>query len=77
MWALQNQWAHKAEQRTRNYYERGLRGPATWILVDGESIPVSIAIVGGEEHGQLHYICRGFHDLSRHSCNCELCQYSE
>ncbi|EIW59350.1 carbohydrate-binding module family 12 protein [Trametes versicolor FP-101664 SS1] len=63
VWALQN-WVHEAEQRTRDYYERGPRGPATWILVDGKNIPTNIAIVGGEEHGQPHYICRGFHDGS-------------
>ncbi|KAI0822071.1 carbohydrate-binding module family 12 protein [Trametes gibbosa] len=61
VWALQN-WVHEAEQRTRDYYERGPRGPATWLLVDGKNIPTNIAIVGGEEHGQRHYICRGFHE---------------
>ncbi|KAI0328989.1 carbohydrate-binding module family 12 protein [Cubamyces sp. BRFM 1775] len=63
IWALQN-WLHDAENRTRDYYQNGPRGPATWILVDGKNIPTNIAIVGGEEHGQPHYICRGFHEGS-------------
>ncbi|KAI0631944.1 carbohydrate-binding module family 12 protein [Trametes polyzona] len=64
IWALQN-WLHEAEQRTRDYYEHGPRGPATWVLVEDKNrIPTNIAIVGGEEHGQPHYICRGFHEGS-------------
>ncbi|KAI8971188.1 carbohydrate-binding module family 12 protein [Trametes punicea] len=63
IWALQN-WLHDAEMRTRDYYQNGPRGPATWVLVEGKDIPTNIAIVGGEEHGQPHYICRGFHEGS-------------
>ncbi|KAI0357544.1 carbohydrate-binding module family 12 protein [Trametes cingulata] len=63
IWALTN-WLQEAEQRTREFYEHGPRGPATWILVEGKNIPTNIAIVGGEEHGQPHYICRGFHEGS-------------
>lgn len=63
IWALQN-WLHEAEQRTRDYYEGKVRGPVTWILVDGKNIPTNIAIPGGEEGGTPHYICRGFHEGS-------------
>ncbi|KAL7279798.1 hypothetical protein ACG7TL_006205 [Trametes sanguinea] len=63
VWALQN-WLHEAQVRTQEYYQNGPRGPATWILVEGKNIPTNIAIVGGEEHGQPHYICRGFHEGS-------------
>ena len=61
---MQN-WLHDADVRTREYYEGRARGPVTWILVDGKNIPTNIAIPGGEEHGQPHYICRGFHEVSR------------
>ncbi|KAI0754755.1 carbohydrate-binding module family 12 protein [Daedaleopsis nitida] len=61
LWALQN-WLHDAEQRTRDYYEGRARSPVTWILVEGKNIPTNIAIPGGEEHGEPHYICRGFHE---------------
>ncbi|KAI0647853.1 carbohydrate-binding module family 12 protein [Trametes meyenii] len=63
VWALTN-WLHDAQQRTEDYYRNGPRGPVTWILVEGKNIPTNIAIVGGEEHGTPHYICRGFHDGS-------------
>lgn len=64
LWSLQN-WLHDAEQRTRDYYDGRARSPVTWILVDGKNIPTNIAIPGGEEHGEPHYICRGFHEVSR------------
>ncbi|KAH9924314.1 carbohydrate-binding module family 12 protein [Epithele typhae] len=63
VWALQN-WIHEGEQRTREYYEGRTRAPATWILIDGKDIPTNIAIAGGQEHGQPHYICRAFHEGS-------------
>ncbi|KAI0769071.1 carbohydrate-binding module family 12 protein [Trametes elegans] len=59
-WSAQN-WLQDAEQRTRDYYQNGPRGPATWLLVHGKDIPTNIAIPGGEEHGERHYICRAFH----------------
>ena len=65
VWALQN-WLHEADQRTREFYEGRARAPVTWILVDGgRNIPTNIAIVGGEEHGTPHYICRGYHEVGR------------
>ncbi|TFK89702.1 carbohydrate-binding module family 12 protein [Polyporus arcularius HHB13444] len=62
VWALQN-WLHDAEVRTREYQEGRARAPVTWILVDGKNIPTNIAIPGGEENGEPHYICRGFHEV--------------
>ncbi len=69
MWALQN-WLHDAEVRTREYQEGRARSPVTWILVDGKNIPTNIAIPGGEENGEPHYICRGFHEVSRNFVIC-------
>ena len=54
---------HEAEVRTREFYEGRARAPVTWILVDGKNIPTNVAIVGGEEHGTPHYICRGYHEV--------------
>ena len=64
VWALQN-WLHDADQRTREFYEGRARAPVTWILVDGRNIPTNVAIVGGEEGGSPHYICRGYHEVGR------------
>ena len=72
MWDLSN-WLHAAESRTRDFYEGRAQGPVTWVLVEGKNIPTDIAIAGGEEHGTPHYICRGWHEVSRSFGNCEVC----
>jgi hypothetical protein len=59
-WALQN-WLQEATERTRQFNEKGPRGPATWILNEGKHIPQA-AILGGEEKSWKLYICRAFHD---------------
>ncbi|KAH9948840.1 carbohydrate-binding module family 12 protein [Amylocystis lapponica] len=60
VWALQN-WLHEAEARTQDFFANGPRGPATWILNEGNSVPQG-AIPGGEQQGRTLYICRGFHE---------------
>ncbi|KAM5539432.1 hypothetical protein V8D89_006884 [Ganoderma adspersum] len=62
-WDVQN-WLHESEKRTADFWAGNIAGPVTWILVDGKNIPEQHAIVGGEEHGQSHYICRGWHEGS-------------
>ncbi|KAM5536934.1 hypothetical protein V8D89_009481 [Ganoderma adspersum] len=61
-WSMED-WLRESEQRTRDYWASGPRGPATWILVEGRNIPDG-AIIGGEEHGQYQYICRAWHEGS-------------
>ncbi|TBU23736.1 hypothetical protein BD311DRAFT_767899 [Dichomitus squalens] len=63
MWDLSN-WLRDAEIRTRDFYGGRVSSPVTWVLVEGKNIPTDIAIVGGEEHGTPHYICRGWHEGS-------------
>jgi len=60
VWALQN-WLQEAEARTQDFYNNGPRGPATWILAEGGSVPDG-AIPGGEQQGKPLFICRGFHE---------------
>ena len=69
-WDVQN-WLHESERRTADFWAGRVNGPVTWILVDGKNIPEQHAIVGGEEHGQPHYICRGWHEVSRGFDICE------
>lgn len=64
VWDVTN-WLHESEKRTADFWAGRAAGPVTWVLVDGKNIPAEHAIVGGEEHGQPHYICRGWHEVSR------------
>ncbi|KAJ7209569.1 carbohydrate-binding module family 12 protein [Mycena pura] len=61
-WALEN-WIHDAEARTAQYRQHGPRGPATWILSHDKEIPPE-AIVIGQEHSWMLYICRAFYEGS-------------
>ncbi|KAJ7755718.1 carbohydrate-binding module family 12 protein [Mycena maculata] len=66
-WALQN-WLHDAQVRTTEYYQRGPRSPATWLLVEGPQagkIPQGAIAVGqevGRESSWMLYICRAFYE---------------
>ncbi|KAI1794981.1 hypothetical protein LXA43DRAFT_971022 [Ganoderma leucocontextum] len=63
-WDIQN-WLHESERRTNDFWAGRAAGPVTWVLVDGKNIPAEQAIVGGEEHGTPHYICRGWHEIGK------------
>ena len=63
-WALSN-WAQDADQRTKQFYREGPRGPATWILNQGKTMPKD-AIVVSQEGDWTFYVCRAFHEV----CHC-------
>jgi len=59
-WSLQN-WLREAHTRTDDFHRNGPRGPATWVLTQGRSIPPHAIVVGQEKSWTL-YIARSFQD---------------
>ncbi|KAL4253455.1 hypothetical protein ABKN59_002090 [Abortiporus biennis] len=52
-WGLQS-WLKDAKARTVDFYRNGPRGPTTWVLTHGRSIPPG-ALKAGEEYGDPLY----------------------
>ncbi|KAL0956135.1 hypothetical protein HGRIS_002301 [Hohenbuehelia grisea] len=59
-WGLQN-WLAEARNRADDFQRNGPRGPATWVLTQGRSIPPHAIVVGKEKSWTL-YISRAFQD---------------
>jgi hypothetical protein len=54
-------WIRNAETAASRFHQDGPRGPTTWVLNRGKSIPQG-AITTGREHSWNLYICRAFYD---------------
>ncbi|KAI0790673.1 hypothetical protein C8Q75DRAFT_806071 [Abortiporus biennis] len=61
-WGLQS-WLKDAKARTEDFYRNGPRGPTTWVLTHGRSIPPG-ALKAGEEYGDPLYVCRAYYEGS-------------
>ncbi|KIY65687.1 carbohydrate-binding module family 12 protein [Cylindrobasidium torrendii FP15055 ss-10] len=59
-WSLSN-WAQDAENRRRDYHQRGPTGPATWILNSGKDMPRDAIRVMRSGDADI-YICRAFYE---------------
>ena len=58
-------WLRESEQRTRDYKAGRVKGPVSWILVEGMNIPERAIRSGEERDGNYTYICRAWYEVSR------------
>jgi len=59
-WTLNN-WITESQARTQQWRSGKYNAPVAWIWCEGKNIPRD-AIQGGEEHGEVLYICRAYHE---------------
>ncbi|KAG8731491.1 hypothetical protein FRC11_003998 [Ceratobasidium sp. 423] len=64
-WGLQN-WINDAQRRAQDFHQYGLRGPATWVLTQGNQIPRDAFVAGKESDGTLLYFGRTFFEGGVH-----------
>ncbi|KAG8213992.1 hypothetical protein J3R82DRAFT_10742 [Butyriboletus roseoflavus] len=56
-----SKWVEDSRIRTQQWRAGQYNGPVAWIWNEGRSIPRD-AIQGGEERGEVLYICRAYHE---------------
>lgn len=61
---VEAQWLRAALARTENFYKKGPREPATWILTVGKDLPPGAFVGGTFGADQPAYVARGFVDVS-------------
>jgi len=59
-WSLNN-WITESQARTQQWRAGRYDAPIAWVWNEGTSIPRD-AIQGGEERGEVLYICRAYHE---------------
>lgn len=57
-----SRWVEESQARTQQWRAGQYNAPVAWVWNEGKFIPRD-AIQGGEERGEILYICRAYHEV--------------